>query len=55
MRDEKPIAQKAAALLGQMNLEEKVAQMIQVNYANAGRKEALRWRRRWAAIPAGAA
>ena len=35
--------QKAKALLHQMTTEEKVAQMIQVSYADVGREEALRW------------
>lgn len=35
--------QKAKALLQQMTTEEKVAQMIQVSYADVGREEALRW------------
>ncbi len=34
---------RVEALLGQMTLEEKVAQMIQVPYAHVGREEALRW------------
>ena len=36
---------KAKALLAQMTTEEKVAQMVQVPYAQAGREEALRWAR----------
>ena len=35
--------QKAKALLEQMTTEEKVAQMIQVSYADVGREEAIRW------------
>ena len=35
--------QKAKALLKQMTTEEKVAQMMQVSYADAGREESLRW------------
>ena len=35
--------QKAKTLLQQMTTEEKVAQMIQVSYADVGREEAIRW------------
>ena len=35
--------QKAKALLQQMTTEEKVAQMIQVSYADVDREEAIRW------------
>jgi len=35
--------QKAKSLLQQMTTEEKVAQMIQVSYADVGREEAIRW------------
>ena len=37
------IASRVKALLEQMTLEEKVAQMVQVPYAMVGREEALRW------------
>ena len=37
------IASRVEALLLQMTLEEKVAQMVQVPYAMVGREEALRW------------
>ena len=40
---ENSIPARVEALLGQMTLEEKVAQMIQVPYAHVGREEALRW------------
>ena len=36
-------ASRVKALLEQMTLEEKVAQMVQVPYAMVGREEALRW------------
>ena len=36
---------RAQAILDQMTLEEKVAQMVQVPYAHVGREEALRWAR----------
>lgn len=36
---------KVEALLSQMTLEEKVAQMLQLPYAQLGREEALRWAR----------
>lgn len=42
------IRQKVEALLGQMTLEEKVAQMVQVPYAMVGREEAIQWARRGA-------
>lgn len=41
-------AGKARALLAQMTVEEKVAQMIQVPYSMVGREEALKWARRGA-------
>lgn len=34
---------KAQALLEQMTVEEKLAQMVQVPYSHVGREEALRW------------
>ncbi len=43
--DRKTAKEKARALLRQMTPEEKVAQMLQVSYAHAGREEALRWAR----------
>ena len=39
------IRQKVEALLAQMTLEEKAAQMVQVPYTVAGREESLRWAR----------
>ena len=39
------IRKKVEALLGQMTLEEKAAQMIQVPYTVVGREESLRWAR----------
>ncbi len=39
------ILERANALIAQMTLEEKVAQMIQVPYAFVGREESLRWAR----------
>ncbi|MBE5796479.1 MAG: beta-glucosidase [Clostridiales bacterium] len=39
------IQQKVEALLAQMTLEEKAAQMVQVPYTVAGREESLRWAR----------
>ena len=37
------IQQKVEALLGQMTLEEKAAQMVQIPYSVVGREESLRW------------
>ncbi|MBQ2930434.1 MAG: glycosyl hydrolase, partial [Clostridia bacterium] len=37
------IRQKVEALLAQMTLEEKAAQMVQVPYSVVGREESLRW------------
>ena len=48
MYNEKDIQAKVAELLGRMTLEEKVAQMIQVPYAQTGREESLAWARRGA-------
>lgn len=39
----KQVSQRVKALLSKMTLEEKVAQMIQVPYAQSGREESLRW------------
>ncbi|MBQ4639022.1 MAG: glycoside hydrolase family 3 C-terminal domain-containing protein [Clostridia bacterium] len=39
----KQVSQRVKTLLSQMTLEEKVAQMIQVPYAQTGREESLRW------------
>lgn len=41
-------AGRARALLAQMTVEEKVAQMIQVPYSMVGREESLKWARRGA-------
>ena len=41
------IQRRVEELLGQMTLEEKAAQMVQVPYAMVGREEALRWAKRW--------
>ena len=41
--DRKQAKAKAAALLRQMTVEEKVAQMVQVSYVDVTREEALRW------------
>lgn len=41
-------ADRARALLAQMTVEEKVAQMIQVPYSMVGREESLKWARRGA-------
>ena len=40
--------QQAAELLQQMTLEEKIAQMVQVSYADVSREEALAWAKRGA-------
>lgn len=45
MPTENTIAQQVEALLAQMTLEEKAAQMVQVPYTVVGREEALRWAR----------
>lgn len=42
------MSSRVEALLAQMTLEEKVAQMVQIPYAQMGRKEALAWARRGA-------
>lgn len=42
------IKSRVEALLEQMTLEEKVAQMVQVPYAMVGREEAIKWARRGA-------
>ena len=41
----KDVSVQVEALLAQMTLEEKAAQMVQVPYAMVGREEALRWAR----------
>ena len=41
--DRKTAKEKAYSLLQQMTPEEKVAQMVQVSYADVSREEALRW------------
>ena len=41
----KDVSVRVEALLAQMTLEEKAAQMVQVPYAHVGREEALRWAR----------
>lgn len=48
MRDEAEVRRRAEALLEQMTLPEKVAQMIQIPYSEMPREEALQWAARGA-------
>lgn len=48
MKPDKQVEAKIDALLAQMTLEEKIAQMVQIPYPMLGRKESLRWAERGA-------
>lgn len=45
---DKEVAERTEALLHQMTLEEKVAQMVQIPYSHIGREESLKWAARGA-------
>ncbi len=48
MKTQEIISHRVEALLSQMTLEEKAAQMLQIPYANVGREKALEWARKGA-------
>lgn len=48
MKPDKQVEAKIDALLAQMTLEEKIAQMVQIPYPMLGREESLHWAERGA-------